>query len=150
MIMDEIDKRILNILQKEFPIVPEPFAAVAAMVAIGEEEVLERVVRMKDDGLIRRIGAIFESRKVGYVSALCAARVSDEKTAAFVEIVNAYKGVTHNYRRNNAYNIWFTFIAPTEEHLQTYLTEIREKTGVEDILCMRAKRTFKVNAQFEV
>jgi DNA-binding Lrp family transcriptional regulator len=148
--MDETDKRILNSLQADFPVVPKPFAAIAERIGVKEEEVLTRVRRMKDNGLIRRIGAIFESRKLGYVSALCAARVSEEKMASFVEIVNAYEGVTHNYRRNDEYNIWFTFIAPTEEDIQAFLAGIRKKTGIADILCMRAVKTFKVNAQFEV
>jgi len=148
--MDEIDKQILNILQADFPVVPEPFAVIAGKVGIGEDEVLTRVGRMKDKGVIRRIGAIFERRELGYVSALCAARVPEEKVASFVSVVNAYAGVTHNYRRSHDYNLWFTFIAPTEEGLQAFLGEIAEKTGVADILCMRAVQTFKINAQFEV
>jgi siroheme decarboxylase len=148
--MDEIDRRILNLIQAEFPVVPEPFAAIAEAVGTDEDDVLARVAGMKESGLIRRIGAIFETRKLGFVSALCAARVSEEKVTPFVEAVNAYVGVTHNYRRNDDYNIWFTIISPTEENLQSFLSEIQEKTGVTDILCMRAARKFKVNAQFEV
>jgi DNA-binding Lrp family transcriptional regulator len=148
--MDETDKRILNSLQADFPIVPKPFGAIAVRIGVKEEEVLTRVCRLKDSGLIRRIGAIFESRKLGYASALCAARVSEEKMASFVEAVNRYDGVTHNYRRNGDYNIWFTFIAPTEEDIKAFLAGIGKETGVTDILCMRAVKTFKVNAQFEV
>jgi DNA-binding Lrp family transcriptional regulator len=148
--MDETDRRILNILQAGFPVVPEPFAAVAREAGIGEAEVLARVGRMKMEGLIRRIGAIFESRKLDYVSTLCAARVTDDQEASFVAAVNAYKGVTHNYRRPDVYNIWFTVIAPSEEELQAFLEDIRKKTGIVDILCMRAVTTFKVNAHFEV
>ena len=148
--MDEIDKRILNMIQTEFPVVPEPYAAIAEAVGTGEEDALGRVARMKNSGLIRRIGAIFETRKLGFVSGLCAARVADDRVASFVGIVNAHVGVTHNYRRSDDYNIWFTIIAPTEADLQAFLNEIREKTGVADILCMRAVRTFKVNAHFEV
>jgi siroheme decarboxylase len=148
--MDDIDKRILNLMQAEFPVVPEPYAAIAEAVGVGEDDVLARVARMKKSGLIRRIGAIFETRKLGFVSGLCAARVPDDQVPSFVNVVNAYVGVTHNYRRNDDYNIWFTIIAPAEEDLQSFLNEIQEKTGVTDILCMRAVRTFKVNAHFEV
>jgi len=148
--MDETDRHILNILQSEFPVVATPFAEIARRVGIGEEEALARVIKMKEAGLIRRIGAVFESRKLGFVSALCAARVPEGRLEHFVEIVNAHEGVTHNYRRNDEYNVWFTCIAATEEALQGFLDQVRSKTGISDILSMRAVRTFKVDAKFEV
>jgi DNA-binding Lrp family transcriptional regulator len=148
--MDSIDKQILNIIQRNFPLVPEPFKAVAEKVGISEEEALDRIRIMKQVGIIRRIGAIFDSRKLGFVSTLCAARVPEEKLKAFIEVVNSYPGVTHNYRRTHDYNVWFTFIAPSEENLKKYLAEISHKTGITDILSMRAARTFKINASFEL
>ena len=116
---------------------------------LPEEDVLARMTRMKKEGIIRRIGAIFDSRKVGYVSVLCAASVSAEQEVTFIEIVNACPGVTHHYRRSDTYNMWFTLISPSEEELQATIDSIRQKTGV-DILGMRAVRTFKINAQFDV
>ena len=148
--MDEIDKKILNILQKEFPLVEHPFLVVAEKCGISEEETLSRIQKMKDEGIIRRIGAVFDGAKLGRVSTLCAARVPEEKIDGFVQIVNANKNVTHNYRRNNEYNIWFTVSAATAEELETFLTELKEKTGVTDILDMRAVRTFKINASFDL
>jgi DNA-binding Lrp family transcriptional regulator len=148
--MDVIDRKILNLIQKEFPVVEEPFKVIGALAGISGEEALERVRRLKEAGIIRRIGAVFEPKKLGYVSTLCAARVPEERVKGFVETVNAFPGVTHNYRRSHAYNIWFTFIAPSEEALEQALKEIREKTGITDILSLRAVRTFKVNAAFEL
>jgi DNA-binding Lrp family transcriptional regulator len=148
--MDAIDKKILNIIQKEFPVVVEPFKAVAEKVGISEDEVLERISRLKQEGIIRRIGAVFDSKKMGFVSTLCAARVPKRKLKAFVEVVNSYPGVTHNYRRNHEYNVWFTFVAPDEGTLEKSLAEIRERTGVIDIISMPAVRTFKIDATFEL
>ena len=148
--MDSIDKKILNIIQKDFPIVAEPFKAVADKVGITEDEVLERISILKQEGIIRRIGAVFDSKKMGFVSTLCAARVPEEKLKAFVEVVNSYAGVTHNYRRNHEYNVWFTFIAPDEGTLEKSLMEIRDRTGVENIISMSAVRTFKIDASFEL
>ena len=148
--MDAVDKQILNILQTRFPVVPEPFDAVGAELGISGGEVLDRVKRLKEEGIIRRIGAVFDSRKLGYTSTLCAARVPGEKIRAFVEVVNGYRGVTHNYRRSHEYNVWFTFIAPDQAALETALDEIRQRTGVSDILNMPAVRTFKINATFEL
>jgi DNA-binding Lrp family transcriptional regulator len=148
--MDKIDRKILNILQARFPIVPEPFDAVGAELGISGAEVIERVKRLKKKGVIRRIGAVFESRALGYTSMLCAARVPEEKIRAFADVVNSYPGVTHNYRRNNEYNVWFTFIAPNRKALEQSLDEIREKTGVTDILSLQAVKTYKINATFEL
>ncbi len=148
--MDSIDKQILNIIQKDFPVVEEPFKAVADKVGIGEDEVLKRVKDLKDEGIIRRIGAVFDSKKMGYASTLCAAKVPKEKLKKFVAVVNSYAGVTHNYRRSNEYNVWFTFIAPDEETLKKSLGEIRDKTGVTDVISMTATQIFKIDATFEL
>lgn len=148
--MEETDKKILNILQKEFPLTEQPFAIVAKKCGINEEEVLARVQKMKNDGIIRRIGAVFDSAKLGRVSTLCAARVPEDKIELFVKTVNANKNVTHNYRRDDEYNIWFTVSAASAKKLESFLDEVKEKTGVTDILDMRAVRTFKINASFEL
>ena len=148
--MDTIDKKILNIIQKDFPLVAKPFKMVAEKVGITEDEVLERISRLKQEGIIRRIGAVFDSKKMGFVSTLCAARVPEEKLKEFVEVVNSYAGITHNYRRNHEYNVWFTFIAPDEGTLEKSLIEIRDRTGITDIISMRAARTFKIDATFEL
>jgi DNA-binding Lrp family transcriptional regulator len=73
--MDAIDKKILNIIQKDFPVVEEPFKAVAAKAGISEDEALLRIKKLKEEEVIRRIGAVFDSKKMGYASTLCAARV---------------------------------------------------------------------------
>jgi DNA-binding Lrp family transcriptional regulator len=148
--MDEVDKKILNILQTRFPVVPEPFDAVGAELGIPGDEVLERVKRLRDSGVIRRIGAVFDSRKLGYTSTLCAARVPEDQVRSFVDVVNGYPGVTHNYRRSHEYNIWFTFIAPNPDALEKALAEIRQRTGITDILNMPAVKTYKINATFEL
>ena len=145
-----IDRKILNIIQKDFPVVAEPFKAIAEKLGISEDEVLRRIKNLKDDGIIRRIGAVFDTRKLGFVSTLCAARVPKDKLKDFVEVVNSYAGVTHNYRRNHEYNVWFTFIAPDEKTLKKSLAEIRDRTGVTDVISMRAARTFKIDATFEL
>ena len=148
--MDATDKKILNILQTEFPLEEQPFLVIASRCGIREEETLARIQKMKDKGIIRRIGAVFDGPKLGRVSTLCAARVPEDKIDAFVQIVNANKGVTHNYRRRHAYNIWFTVSAATAEELADFLRHVREKTGVTDMLDMRAVKTFKINASFDV
>lgn len=148
--MDEIDKKILNILQKEFPLEEQPFMMVAERCGISEKETIRRIKEMKEEGIIRRIGAVFEGKILGRISTLCAARVPEDKIDSFVKIVNASKNVTHNYQRNHEYNIWFTVSAANAKELENFLKEVEEKTGVADMLDMRAVRTFKINASFDL
>jgi len=148
--MDEIDKKILNILQKEFPLEERPFGAIAEKCGISEEEVIRRAQKLKDRGILRRVGAIFNGSSLGRVSALCAARVPEEKLDNFVRVVNAHPGVTHNYLRNNEYNVWFTVNAASSDEIARFLARLKEDTGVTDILEMRAVQTFKIDASFEM
>jgi DNA-binding Lrp family transcriptional regulator len=148
--MDEIDRRLLNLIQEDFPLTAEPFAELAGRLGIDAAEVLARTERLKEAGVIRRIGAIFDLKRLGFASTLCAARVPEERIAAFVAVVNARPGVTHNYRRDDDYNVWFTLIAPGEAELDGELDGIKRETGIDDILSLRAVRTFKINARFDV
>lgn len=148
--MDNIDKKILNILQKEFPLIERPFLEVAQRCGLNEEEVISRVQKLKEQGIIRRIGAIFDGAKLGRTSTLCAVKVPEEELEGFIKALNSNPGVTHSYRRNNEYNVWFTLNAESEEDIENTLAQLKAKTGNEDILSMKAVKTFKINATFEV
>lgn len=148
--MDKTDRKILNIIQTEFPVEKEPFRYLGEAIGISEDEVLDRVKQLKERGIIRRIGAVFDTGRMGFASTLCAARVPEEKVEEFVDAVNAYTGVTHNYRRSHDYNVWFTFIAPSAEEIERSLDEIREQTGIADILNMPVRRKFKIDASFDL
>ena len=148
--LDDIDKKILNRIQSDFPITHSPYRAVADSLDLQENDVLERVSRMREQGLIRRIGGNFVPEKLGYVSTLCAASVPQDKLRQFTGIVNQYPGVTHNYQRNNHFNIWFTFIAPSREEIKINLQRIAAETGIEEILNLPATRVFKIKAHFKL
>lgn len=148
--MDEIDKRILNHIQSDFPIVPRPFEQVGGRLGLPEEEVIRRIGRLKQIGVIRRIGGNFNSSSLNFASTLCAAKVPDDRIEGFVEAVNRYPGVTHNYLRKNAYNVWFTFIAEDMAEIENALSEIRRETGIGEILNLPAVRMFKIKVDFEV
>jgi len=148
--LDSIDRAILNRIQSDFPIEPRPYRIVASELGISEKEVLRRVRRLKKAGIIRRIGGNFVPAKLGFVSTLCAARVPEEKIEHFARVVNRFPGVTHNYQRDSAYNIWFTFIAPSMDEINASLDQIAVETGVHDILNLPATKVFKIKAQFDV
>ena len=147
--MDNIDKKILDIIQTDYPLVSRPYAAIGEQVGLTQAEALARVRAMQGKGIIRRIGANFQSRLLGWKSTLCAAAVPEEKIEDFVAVVNSYPGVTHNYLRRHTYNIWFTFISSTWEDIEESLAAITEKTGVK-VLNLPAERMFKIRVDFRM
>ena len=149
-LMDADDRRLLNRIQSDFPVTAQPYRTIGQELGMSEAEVLERVRRLKKVGLIRRIGGNFSPEKLGFVSTLCAARVPADEVDRFAEVVNRYPGVTHNYLRENSFNVWFTFIAPSMAEIEANLAAIRDATGVEVIMNLPATRVFKIRAKFDV
>lgn len=147
--MDDTDKALLNIIQSGFPIESRPYAGLGEKTGISEEEALERVRKMRKNRIIRRMGANFQSKKLGWVSTLCAAKVPADRMEAFTALVNAEPGVTHNYEREHSYNIWFTFIGPSRDYIQERLDAITAKTGI-PILNLPATRLFKIRVDFQM
>jgi len=148
--MDRLDRAIINEIQSDFPLTSRPYLAIARRLKSTEKEVFGRVSGLRERGIIRRIGGNFHSRKLNFTSTLCAARVPPDKVERFVEAVNQYPGVTHNYLRSHEYNIWFTFIAQDMGRIEQALKEISERTGVRDIFNLPAVKMFKIKVDFEV
>lgn len=145
--MDATDKRLLDIIQTGFPIASRPYAAIGEQIGLTEAETLARVRALKGKGIIRRIGANFQSAKIGFCSTLCAASAPPEKIDAFIKAVNAHPGVTHNYLRQHALNVWFTMIGPSREAIADALAAITAETGI-PILNLPADRLFKIRVDF--
>ncbi|MCF8142622.1 MAG: AsnC family transcriptional regulator [Deltaproteobacteria bacterium] len=148
--MTPIDRKILNEIQSDFPITSRPYQELGKKLNLTEDEVLAAVRRLKEKGIIRRIGGNFHSSRLNFVSTLCAAKVPEEKIERFVERVNRYPGVTHNYLRNNTYNIWFTFIAEDINFIENALRDISDETGISEILNLPAEKMFKIKVDFDV
>ncbi len=145
--MDSRDRELLNLIQAAFPVEPHPYMVIAEKLGMDQEEVLARIDNLKRQGIIRRIGASINSRRVGFVSTLLAAQVPDEKFESFVQTVNSCPGVTHNYQRTHAYNVWFTLIASSRTEKERIIQELIQTTRVE-ILELPAKRIFKIRVDF--
>lgn len=145
--MDAYDKQILDIIQSSFPVDTRPYAVVGEQVGLTEAEVLARVRRLKEEGVIRRMGANFGSRQLGWKSTLCGAEVHLDKLDRFVAEVNQHPGVTHNYLRAHKFNVWFALIAPSSEAIEAVLADITAKTGVE-IMNLPASKLFKIKVDF--
>jgi DNA-binding Lrp family transcriptional regulator len=148
--LDDTDRRIINRIQSGFPMTPRPYEDIGRELGLAEDDVIRRVQQLKAVGIIRRIGGNFAPDRLGYVSTLCAASVPADKIDVFASTVNRYRGVTHNYLRENRYNIWFTFIAPSRQVIEKRLADIARQTGIDDILNLPATRVFKIKAEFRV
>jgi len=148
--IDDVDREILNRIQSDFPMTQRPFLSIAENLDLSEDDVIKRLERLKKKGIIRRIGGNFVPEKLGFVSTLCAAKVPEDKIKGFARTVNRYPGVTHNYQRDNTYNVWFTFIARSMDEIKENLEDISRKTGVTEIINLPATKMYKIRAHFDL
>jgi DNA-binding Lrp family transcriptional regulator len=148
--MDEIDLRLLSLVQEGFPLTPKPFEYLGGLLSLEEKEVIERLDGLQKDGLVRRIGPILDLRRLGRSGILAALQVSPEEADGLAEFVNQYQEVSHNYLRPNesGYNMWFT-VSATEERIQEVLEEIRKSTG-RKMLVLPTGRIFKIGVKFDI
>ncbi|HPD48063.1 MAG TPA: AsnC family transcriptional regulator [Anaerohalosphaeraceae bacterium] len=149
--MDDLDKKIIAAMQDDFPLADQPYKVIARVVGADVDEVFRRVRSLVHQGVIRRLGVSLDSRKLGYSSTLAAVRVLADRVEAASETIAAYPEVTHSYLRDNAYNIWFTLIAPDSNAIAAILAEIREKLqlSADDVLNLPVRRLFKLDARFK-
>lgn len=154
--LTEVERDLLDIIQANFPIEHDPYQALAERLKaqghdLDGDEVYQRVQSLKERRVIRRLGTIFDAAHLGYASALCAVAVPcAQDVESVAQVINAYHNVTHNYERQNRYNIWFTLIAPSAFDIKVILQEIAQKTGYDDMLYLPTLRLFKIRVDFKV
>jgi len=150
--LDDLDRKLLNRLQAGLPLVADPFAALAAPLGLLAEELLDRVRRLKRQGIIRQISAIFDTAAMGYASSLVAGRVPPDRIAPAAEVINRHPGVTHNYRRNHDYNLWFTIAVPPDSRLglERTVAILARQSGAAVFRVMPALRVFKIGLQLDM
>ena len=148
--MDLPDRSILNIIQSSFPLVEGPFEAIGKDLNITEEEVLQRIGRLKKRNVVRQISAIFDTRKLGYKTTLVAMRYPSEKLSAGAHSINKHPGVSHNYARNGYFNLWFTLAVPPNESLEQTIEDMARRTQAEDYRIMPTIRFFKIGVNFDM
>lgn len=147
--LDNIDKRILNMIQMEFPLVSRPFKAIGNQLNLGEREVISRIKKLQEIGAIRRIGPIINTQKLDGIGTLVAMKVPSEDVERVAKIINKYKEVSHNYLRNHKYNIWFTLYASSKERLDHILKELKKETGY-PLMMLPTTQFFKIGFKFEI
>ncbi len=147
--MDQADKKILNILQEEFPLTKRPFATIGDTIGLSEQEVIKKVKRLKQQGYIRRIGPVLEPKKLEYTSTLCGVHVGKAILMDVVKEINRHRGVTHNYERDGTLNLWFTITARNAQSIERFLSRLEQRYSLK-IYRFPKKRVFKIMAYFPV
>jgi DNA-binding Lrp family transcriptional regulator len=150
--LDDLDKRLLNLMQGSFPIALRPFEHVAGAAGISESEVMARVQRLLDERIIRQITPIFDTRALGYASMLVAAKVDPDNPWRAANVINAHPGVSHNYLRNHEFNIWFTIATEPDSPLglQGTLEVLGRIAGAESIRQLPTLKLFKIRMDLEM
>ena len=151
--MDDTDKKLLNILQTEVPIAPRPWGEVGERLGgVGEAEVMERVRALKVAKIIRQISAIFDTRSLGYESSLVAARCDPSHEDEVAAVISGHPGVSHNYKRDHAFNLWYTIaVAPTSKlGLEKTVQILHERSGAISTRLLPTLHLFKIGVDLDV
>jgi DNA-binding Lrp family transcriptional regulator len=150
--LDELDRRLLNLLQGSFPLAARPYAHVAELAGVPEKEALRRTRRLRDERIIREITPIFDTRVLGYRSMLVAARVDPENPWRAAKIINSHPGVSHNYLRDHDFNLWFTIATEPDSRLglEGTLEVLQRLTGAESVRQLPTLRLFKIRMDLEM
>lgn len=161
--MDELDSKILNIIQKGIPIEEHPYHKIAQNLDIKPEELINRIKYLKESGFIRRIGAVFDSSQMGYKSVLVGIDVSENQLHKVVDTINSYDAVTHNYYRvgslkspvtaknlNTRLNVWFTLSTQSNIEKNNIIENISNILGVNKLYEFPKLTLFKLKVFFEM
>ncbi|WP_425146907.1 Lrp/AsnC family transcriptional regulator [Deinococcus sp.] len=143
-------ERLLNRIQKDIPIVARPYALLAEEVGIREQEALDILREVKAAGVLRQVSAIFDTRTLGYQSSLVAAVYDEDRLDAGAQIVNAHPGVSHNYRRNHSFNLWYTIAVPPESDLEAHVQRLHELSGAKLTRLMPTLHLYKIGVEFDM
>ncbi len=148
--LDLTDKKILNILQTDFPISERPFETIGSRLNISESEVIGRIIALKQNKVIRQISAIFDSHNIGYKSTLVSFKVPEIAVDFAADVISGHKGVSHNYLRDNLFNIWFTITLPPEADLEEEIKLLAKSSQADDFLILPTLKLFKIGVNFDM
>ena len=145
MAQTKLDQQLLAIIQDAFPLEERPYLVLAEQLGSDEQSVFAAVENLRQSGIIRRIGGVYDSKALGFISRLCAGKVTESALEAFATTVNEIPAITHNYVRSHEYNVWFTVIAQSEAEIQKIVEDVCSKTELHDVHVLLATKKFKIN-----
>ena len=150
--MDELDKKLLQLIQTEVPVAARPWADVAGQLGIGEAEVMQRITALKAGRAIRQISAIFDTKSLGYESSLVACQCDPAREDEVAAVISAHPGVSHNYKRDHEFNLWYTVaVAPNSRlGLQRTIETLHKETGAISTRPLPTLHLFKIGVELDV
>ena len=147
--LDDTDRALLRSLQSGISLNQRPFKEIGERAGLSENEAIERIQKLLDKGIIRKIGAIIAPRELDYVSTLAAINAPESEVETIAELINGYKGVTHNYLREGEPNIWFTMTEPDIETMEHNIGKIEKATGLA-VRRMPVEKLYKIGVKFDI
>ncbi len=147
---DTIDRALLTEVQARFPVEHRPFAALGHTLGIPETECLERVGRLKTSKIIRQLSAIFDTRTLGYQSTLAAMKVDPLRVDEAADVINQHPGVSHNYKRNDPFNIWFTVAVPPTDSLEKTVNIFHTLAKAEETIMLPTLHLYKIGVKLDL
>jgi DNA-binding Lrp family transcriptional regulator len=148
--LDDTDRELLNALQWDFPLDVRPYAVLAERLGLTEADVLARITRVKEAGILRQLSAIFDTRALGYSSALIAAKVDPDRIDDAAAVINLHPGVSHNYKRNHAYNLWYTLAVPPGEDFDAHLDVLHRDSGALVTRKLPTLKLYKIGVKLDM
>jgi DNA-binding Lrp family transcriptional regulator len=148
--LDDLDRELLNAVQWDFPLEPRPFAVLADRLGVDEATVRGRVAKVKEAGVLRQLSAIFDTRALGYSSALVAAKVDPEHIDAAAAVISEHPGVSHNYKRNHDYNLWYTVAVPPGESLDEHIDVLHRESGSRVTRTLPTIKLYKIGVKLDM
>jgi len=145
---DEIDKRLLDGWQRDFPLVSRPFAVIGQALGLTDTEVIARLNHLVASGAVTRVGATVRPNTIA-ASTLAAIAVPPERIDEVAAIISAEQGVNHSYLREHNWNLWFVATAPDADSLQSTLTRIKTRSGLR-VLDLPLLQAFNIDLGFNL
>ncbi|MFH1382031.1 MAG: AsnC family transcriptional regulator [Chloroflexota bacterium] len=148
--LDTIDRKLLNLMQTEFPLTDTPYAALGQKLGTDAGEVMRRIVGLKNREIIRLVGPVMDARSLGYRSTLVVMKITESRLNKAEAVIARHTGVSHGYERGHNYNVWFTLALPPEADVETEVAKLSSATGAEAAFSLPAVRLFKIGAYFDM
>lgn len=148
--LEDLDRELLNAVQWDFPLTERPYAALAERLGVDEPALRDRVARLKDAGVLRQLSAIFDTRALGYNSALVAAKIEPDRVDDAARVISEHPGVSHNYKRNHAYNLWYTIAVPPGQTLDDHVDALHTESGALVTRKLPTLKLYKIGVKLDM
>ncbi|MEX2255692.1 MAG: Lrp/AsnC family transcriptional regulator [Acidimicrobiia bacterium] len=148
--LTDLDRELLNAVQWDFPLDPRPYAVLAERLGVSEPELRERIAHVKDSGVLRQLSAIFDTRALGYGSSLVAAKIDPDRVDEAAAVMSAHPGVSHNYKRNHAFNLWYTIAVPPGDVLEEHVDVLHRDSGALVTRILPTLKLYKIGVKLDM